>query len=94
MSAEKISVSKRDWALFYRAAVSEADDKQRLHLIARAKGAIFERQRALSKGAGHALEERHALEDAAYVLAALRKAAEFNLQARKPQSPHLQTGTR
>jgi len=80
MSAEKSSVSKRTWARLYQAAVSEADDRQRLHLIARAKGAIFERQRALADTSSEAIEELQALEDAAYVLAAFRQAAEFNLQ--------------
>ena len=80
MSAEKSCVSKGAWALLYQAAVSEADDRQRLHLIARAKGAIFERQRALADARSEAIEELQALEDAAYVLAAFRKAAEFNLQ--------------
>lgn len=79
MSAEKFGVSKCTWALLYQAAVSEADDNERLHLIARAKGAIFERQQALADASSEAIEELHALEDAAYVLAALRKAAEFNL---------------
>jgi hypothetical protein len=79
MSAEKFSVSRAAWALLYQAAVSEADDRQRLHLIARAEGAIFERQQALADASSEAIEELHALEDADYVLAALRKAAEFNL---------------
>ena len=79
MSAEKFSVSRRTWALLYQTAVSEADDRQRLHLIARAKGAIFERQQELADASSEAIEELQALQDAAYVLAALRKAAQFNL---------------
>ena len=57
--------------------VYEADDRRRLLLITCAKGAI-ERQQA--RASLRATEERQAFEDAAYVLAALRKAAEFNLE--------------
>ena len=80
MSSEKFGASKHKWAALYRAAVCELDDRQRLFLIARAKGAIFERKRMLAQAAPASLEERQALEDAEYILGALRRAAEFNLQ--------------
>lgn len=87
MSAEKFGVFKRKWALLYQAVVSETDDKRRLHLIALAKAAIFERQRELAQAHAESLEERQALEDATYVLAAMRKAAEFNLHKRDDTPP-------
>jgi hypothetical protein len=93
MSAAKLGVSKRKWALLYEAVVSETDDRRRLHLIALAKGAIFERQQALAHARTDALEERQALEDAAYVLAAMRKAAEFNLQKGRLRAEDFKTGT-
>ncbi|MBV8891935.1 MAG: hypothetical protein JO266_08200 [Acidobacteria bacterium] len=79
MSGEKLECESK-WALLYKAAVSEADDRRRLHLIARTKGAIFKREQALLRAGSEDIQERHALQDAAYILAALRKAAEFNLE--------------
>jgi hypothetical protein len=93
MSVEKSGVSKRKWVSLYQAAIAEIDDKRRLHLIARAKGAIFERQQSLAHAGADVLQERQALEDASYVLAALRKAAEFNLEKQGPRERDLRTGT-
>ncbi len=92
MSAEKLRVYKRKWALMYQAAVNEADERRRLQLIARAQGAICERQQALAHSRLEVLGEQHALEDAGYVLAAMQKAAEFNLRRAHPQIENL-TGT-
>ncbi len=70
--------SRKKWALLYEEAVSETDERRRLNLIALARGAIFQRKRELvQSGVGH-FEEQAALEDASYVLRALRRAAEFN----------------
>lgn len=93
MSAEKYCVFKRRWALLYQAAVTEADDQRRLHLIAQAKSAIFERRQALPETNPEALEERQALEDAGYILSALRRAAEFNLRSDLSWRNDSKTGT-
>ncbi len=93
MSSAKFGVYRPRWAMLYEAAVSEMDDAQRLHLIAYAKGAIFQRQQELARAELEALEEQKALEDATYVLAALRKAAEFNLHLPQRQEVKLKTGT-
>jgi hypothetical protein len=70
------------WALYYEWAAAERDDSKRIHLIALAKGAIFERQRQLADCRGHYTDEDHAMQDALYVLNALRKASEFNRRSR------------
>ena len=93
MGADKVRVFKRKWTLLYQAAVNESDDQRRLHLIGQAKKAILERQRALAITNVADLQERQALQDAAYVLAAMRRAAEFNLRRRVLQREHRKTGT-
>lgn len=70
------------WALYYEWAVAELDDTKRIHLIALAKGAIFERQLELANSQGHLIDEQHAIQDAIYVLNALRRASEFNRKSK------------
>ncbi len=66
------------WMLLYKTALAEADESKRLSLIGLAKGAIFRRKQELAHLKTAQSEEWAALEDADYVLAGLRRAAEFN----------------
>jgi len=75
--ADSTRACRHRWVLYYDWAVAEQDDTKRIHLIALAKGAIFERQRELADSRAHNPDEEHALQDANYVLNALRKASEF-----------------
>lgn len=80
MAAHASRAQKQKWVSLYEKAAAATDDRARLHLIALAKGAIFERRRELAhSGKPHAnVDELAELDDASYVLTALRKAAEFN----------------
>lgn len=80
MAAHASRVHKQKGAVLYEKAAAATDDRTRLHLIALSKGAIFERRRELAhSGKPHAnVDELAALDDANYLLTALRKAAEFN----------------
>jgi hypothetical protein len=82
MDARSPRVFNHRWALDYNWAVAEKDDDKRIHLIALAKSAIFERQRELGRSRGQHIDEEHAMQDALYVLNALRKASEFNRRSR------------
>lgn len=69
---------KHGWTQLYEKAFSEVDDYKRLDLIAVARGAIFQRKQEIAHSPKAHAEELAALEDAAYVMAGLRRAAEFN----------------
>lgn len=78
MESDTTRVRKQRWMLLYEKAVSEPDENKRLDLIALAKGAIFQRKQELAHLRTNHLQELEALGDANYVLAGLRRAAEFN----------------
>jgi hypothetical protein len=66
------------WVLLYEAAAYEVDDHNRLELIALAVAAISWRKEALARSKADRIQEEAALDDASYILAAFRKAAEFS----------------
>ncbi len=78
MHSSSPNVSKHRWALLYEEAVSELDERRRLNLIGLARGAIFQCRREIAQSGIQNVEEQAALADAAYILKALHRAAEFN----------------
>jgi hypothetical protein len=78
MGSNASGVRKQRWVLLYEKAVFEHDESKRLDFIALAKGAIFQRRQELVLSRTKHIQDEEALEDAAYVLTALGKAAEFN----------------
>ena len=73
---------KRVWRQFYKAALFELDASKVLDRIAEADKALATRARELFYSAGDNIEEEQAVDDAVYVLHALRSALKCSPKAK------------
>jgi hypothetical protein len=72
------SLDRRAWRELYKAALFEADKTKLPERIAQAEKALGLKAQELFYVAGDSIEERTALDDAVYVLHALRNTSQTN----------------